>query len=238
MALINEITNLYLANISGPSFFHTFWELFSRLFAAMCPLAVLALFISMTPTLTIKERIETAKRGTFIAWIVMMITVIVGPKFLASIGITQDSFEIAGGIFLAIIGFQMLRSDDPEVEVNDKDIKHDVRRKPKHKLDIAITPLGVPLIAGPGVITVLMSHCGQPNGGIMSIFGAIMAVTFVAFGTYVMLVFVSQGCKWLTPMVLKLSFRLSGLFLVSIGVQLAMKGIKVSGIFSSASVIS
>lgn len=238
MALINGITNLYIASIGGHGFGHTFWELFSRLFAAMCPLAVIALFISMTPTLTIKERIETAKRGSFIAWIVMLSTVIVGPKVLASIGITQDSFEVAGGIFLSIIGFQMLRSDDPEVEINEKDVKHNAHGKTKHKPDIAITPLGVPLIAGPGVITVLMSHCGQPNGGLLSTLGSIIAVTLFAFVTYWMLALASKGCKWLTPMVLKLSFRLSGLFLVAIGVQLIMKGIKVSGIFASANVIA
>ena len=216
-----------------------FWGIFSRLFASMCPLAVIALFLSMTPTLTVRERINTAKRGSFIAWIVMVGVVLLGPKVLASIGISQDSFEIAGGLFLLIVGFDMLRSEDPEVDVSGEEAQQIGASKHKKKNDIAITPLGVPLIAGPGAITVLLSSGrGCAEGCWFSIGMTLAAVSCVILLIYWLLAMTAKGTKWLTPMILKLSFRLSGLFLVAIGVQLIMKGIKVSGIFAGANVIS
>ena len=239
---LSNICNISFPVVGACGIWHAFGEVFSRLFAAICPLAVIALFLSMTPSLSIRERINTARRGTLIAWFVMVGTVLIGPAVLNSIGISQDSFEIAGGLFLLVVGFGMLRSDDPDVDVSDgNDVHaHSVSGK-KHKKgvpDIAITPLGVPLIAGPGAVTVLMSHCGNIESTWSSAFGALLAVTCVSILIYWILALTAKGTKWITPIVLKLSFRLSGLFLIAIGVQLIMTGIKVSGIFPSVSVIS
>lgn len=210
---------------------------FSQLFVSICPLAVIALYLSMSSSLSIKERVETAKKGCIVAWGVLITTAIVGPKFLESIGVLMDSFKMAGGLFLLIIGFDMLRSSDPESDVSSEEAASINSSKKRKKGDIAITPLGVPLIAGPGSITVVLASRAEANG-VFDFFSCLIAISAVCVAMYWCLAITSKGTKWLTPVILKLSFRLSGLFLVAIGVQFLMDGLKASNFFQKPCVIS
>ena len=206
---------------AGHSFFvNCFWQIF----VAICPLAVIALYLSMTVEYTFKERIATAKLACWISWGVMMLTAVLGPAALKAVGIEITAFKIAGGIFLVITGFGILRSDDPEVAVSKDDIQEIAQLPKKHHKDIAIAPLAIPLIVGPSVLTIIIGNRAEERGA-ADMFSCIAAITLVAILMYWILYLTSKGAKWLTPIIMKLSFRLSGLFLVAIGVQFVMNGL-------------
>jgi multiple antibiotic resistance protein len=157
----------------------------------------------------------------------MMATALGGPKALEVVGIAVEAFNIAGGLLLIIIGFGMLRSDDPEIAVS-KDEAAEIGQLPRKKRqDIAIAPLGVPIIAGPGVLTIVLANRAEANGTANFLF-CLLAISLAIFLIYWILVLTSKGARWLTPAILKLSFRLSGLFLLAVGVQMAMNGLKAS----------
>ncbi|MDR3317627.1 MAG: MarC family protein [Puniceicoccales bacterium] len=205
---------------------------FYQIFTAICPLAVVALYLSMTPDYTEKERLKTAKNGCLIAWFAMILTVVGGPKALSIIGIAMDAFNIAGGLLLVFMGFNMLRSPDPEIAVSRNEAAEIAQLPKKKRQDIAITPFGIPLITGPGVLAIILANRGACQRTTDFIY-CLLAISLVVFLMYLILVVTLQGAKWLTPTVLKLSFRLSGLFLVVIGIQFIMNGIKESGLLSN-----
>jgi multiple antibiotic resistance protein len=187
-----------------------FVNCFFRIFVAMCPLAIVVLYLSMTPSFTLKERLAIARTSCLVAWGVMVSTALGGPKALEAIGITMEAFNIAGGLLLMLVGFSMLRSEDPEIAVS-KNEATEIAQLPKRKRqDIAIAPLGVPIIAGPGVLAVVLSNrvASQGRG---DLFFCLLAISIAIFLMYLLLVATSRGAKWLTPMILKLSFSPIGI---------------------------
>jgi multiple antibiotic resistance protein len=207
---------------NGHSFFV---NCFYQIFAAICPLAVIALYLSMTAGYTIRERLGTAKTACWIAWSVMLLTALGGPKVLEAVGIAMEAFNIAGGLLLVFVGFGMLRAEDPEVAVSQNEAEEIGHLPKKARQDIAIAPLAVPIIAGPGSLTIIIANRAASEGT-LELISCLLAISVVVFLMYVLLVLTSKGAKWLTPTILKLSFRLSGLFLVALGVQFVMNGVK------------
>ncbi|MDR2779443.1 MAG: MarC family protein [Puniceicoccales bacterium] len=195
-------------------------QYFSRLFIISCPLAIIALFVSMTAPYTLAERIRAAKVGVSVAYGTVLFFSIVGEKFFEFLGITMGAFYITGGVILAMLGVSMLNSDDMD---NDKAAsKGDTK---KNKVDISVTPLGIPIICGPACITATIALQSQAEGFVQNVVGMI-AITLVFGVLYLLLVFSAKGTKWLTPMVLKLSFKLSGLIIASLGVQMIFSGLR------------
>ncbi|MDR0740976.1 MAG: MarC family protein [Puniceicoccales bacterium] len=219
---------------SGQSFFV---NCFYQIFVAICPFAVIALYLSMTVSYTIKERVATAKMACWIAWTIMVLTALGGPKVLAAVGIAMEAFNIAGGLLLIFVGFGMLRAEDSEISVPKNEAEEISRLPKKNRQDIAISPLAIPIIAGPGSLTIIIANRAASEGKLEFI-SCLSAISLVVFLLYIILVLTSKGAKWLTPTVLKLGFRLSGLFLVALGVQFVMNGLRETGLCASPYVIA
>ncbi|MDR0417911.1 MAG: MarC family protein [Puniceicoccales bacterium] len=213
-----------------------FVNCFLQTFMAMCPFAVIAFYLSMTVSCTRRERLMTAKMACWVAWSIMVLTALGGPKILTAVGIAIEAFNIGGGLMLIVVGFNMLRAEDPEIPP--KDETDETSRLPKKMYqDIAITPLAVPLIAGPSMLTVVLANRSESQGP-MGLVLCLMAISLAIFLMYIILILSSKGVKWLTPTVLKLGCRLSGLFLVALGVQFIMSGLREMGLGASSYVIA
>jgi multiple antibiotic resistance protein len=99
------------------------------------------------------------------------------------------------------------------------------------KDDIAITPLGVPMLAGPGAISTALILLSQARGVAqhIALFGCILAV---CGASYVTLAFAAKHAGRLNPLALKLVTRLMGLLLAAVAVQFALSGLAESPLFS------
>ncbi|MDR1413498.1 MAG: MarC family protein [Puniceicoccales bacterium] len=201
-----------------------FFRYFSQLFFVISPLAIVALFISMTGPFTPKERIHTANIGTAVAYGVMLFFALTGQKMFAFLGITIGSLYIAGGIIILLIGLSMLRTEEPEETVTQEEIDAGTSTQ-KNKVDISITPFGIPIICGPGCITQVITLQSQATGLAENVAG-ICALTLVTGLIYILLIISARGAKWLTPTFLKLSYRLSGLVLAALAVQMVIAGLR------------
>ncbi|MDR1890912.1 MAG: MarC family protein [Puniceicoccales bacterium] len=198
-------------------------QYFSRLFIISCPLAIVALFVSMTAPYTLAERVRTAKVGVSVAYGTTLFFSMVGGKFFEFLGITMGSFYITGGVILAMLGVSMLNSNDMDRDDDNNAGVKEVTKK--NKADISVTPLGIPIICGPACITATIALQGEAEGFVQNIVGFV-AITLVFGVLYLMLVSSAKGTKWLTPMVLKLSFKLSGLIIAALGVQMIFSGLR------------
>src|SRR5438477_5020897 len=113
---------------------------FVMIWTTVDPISTLALFAGLTASLTAAERRGIAQRATFYAAIILVVAVVIGQIVLDAMGIRLLSLKVAGGIILFLFGLQMLFGSNGSSGSQEK--SHDV----------AVFPLAVPAIAGPGAI--------------------------------------------------------------------------------------
>lgn len=130
-------------------------QLLAGLISVVNPISAMPLYLSLTRRKTPVERRQTAVTTAFAVAVVLFISLLAGEPILRFFGIGLPAFRIAGGLLLLLMGMSMLRvSDDrsrhtPEEEAESHD-----------KSSIAVVPLAIPLLAGPGAIstTIVYAH--------------------------------------------------------------------------------
>lgn len=109
------------------------------------PLGTMPVFLTMTQGLTEKERQAVLTRATLTAFIIIMIFTFAGQFLFWFFGISTNGFRIAGGVIIFKIGFDMLQARYTPMKLKHEEIK-------AYANDISITPLGIPMLCGPGAI--------------------------------------------------------------------------------------
>ena len=191
----------------------------STLIALVNPLGIAPLFLVLTERFNPAERIIIAKKGTFTASTILIIFGLVGTYIFKFYDLTVDAFRIMGGIIFFRNGLRILevklspgRSTSKETEEN---LESD---------DIAISPIGIPIIAGPGSITAAMILSGDAHNFIdygVLIFSIIftMALTFYIFKGS------DRLSKKLGTTGFRIIQRIMGILLMVIAVQFVINGI-------------
>jgi multiple antibiotic resistance protein len=197
---------------------------FITLLVVCNPFAVIALFLSMTSSYTAKERLKISKTCCLVAFGILEFFALTGKKIFEFFGISIGSFYIAGGILIFLVGLDMLRGQDPSDDIIEDKSKESKGAAGKKK-DIAITPLGIPLIAGPCCIANTIAQQTRASN-YFEWGGGLIAVALVMGMMYLFLAMSSRGTKWLTPTVLKLGYRLSGLILAALAVEMIISGLR------------
>ena len=109
------------------------------------PLGTMPVFLTMTQGMTEKERRFIITRATLTAFIIIMVFTFAGQFLFKFFGISTNGFRIAGGVIIFKIGFDMLQARYTPMKLKDEEIK-------TYANDISITPLGIPMLCGPGAI--------------------------------------------------------------------------------------
>lgn len=188
------------------------------LLSVMNPLAVAALFMSMTVRYSKARRTRMARRGAAIALGILIFFALSGEWILRILGISIDDFRIAGGVLLFVMGFSMLRSDEPEEQLDSADLV-DIKGQP----DLSITPLAVPLIAGPGGISGTILRVGEVQSVGQRLM-LILAIGMAVLLTYLLVDGFARGSKMMGKMLSSLVYRISGLILIALAVQFILVG--------------
>jgi multiple antibiotic resistance protein len=154
---------------------------FVTLFVTIDPPGLAPLFLALTVGMTRVERAQVAVRATVTAFAVLLLFAVAGLGILSIFGITIHAFRIAGGVLLFYIAFEMIferRQDRKE--------KSAEMARADHIRNIAVFPLAIPLIAGPGAIsaTILLSvtYSDLPGRLILILIVAInLAIAWIVF---------------------------------------------------------
>lgn len=189
----------------------------ASLFAIVSPLSGVPAFLAMTPTDSPEQRCAMAKRACWTASGVLAFFALTGQAMFTFMGISLPAFQIAGGAFLFLIALELLQAED-----NAK-ITPEEQSFGEAKENIAITPLAVPLIAGPGAIstTILLRN---EAGSVTRIGVLFLAIAAVLGATYLIFKYSARGAGWLSPVLLRVSRRIMGLLLGAIAVQFILNG--------------
>ena len=198
---------------------------FSSLFAIVDPIATVPAFIAMTPTDTSEERRRMARLACLVATGVLLLFTVAGRKLFQLLGVTLPAFELAGSLLLLRIAFDMLYAKRPGAQETAEEVAAGAAKD-----DVAISPLGVPMLAGPGAISTVLILTTRAGTWVnyCVLMGAIAAVGLVSYG---ILHLAARGAAFLNPLALKLVTRLMGLVLAALAVQFAFNALSASGLF-------
>lgn len=199
------------------------------LFALVSPVSTAAMFLAMTPSNTAAERVRMARLACLVAGGVLLFFALSGETIFKTLGITVPAFQVGGGIILFTIALDLLRAQESPAKISPEE-----QREGTLKDDIAVTPLGVPLLAGPGAIStvILLNNRAVDWGQKAYLYVSIIGVLLLSFA---ILRLAATGARWLNPLVLRITNRLMGLLLAAIAVQFVFNGINAAEWFAPKS---
>jgi multiple antibiotic resistance protein len=197
----------------------------SSLFVILDPIAVVPAFIAMTPQDTPATKLRMARLACGVAAGVLMLFAAAGKLVFKVMGITLPAFQMAGSILLLRISMDMLYARRSTARSTDEEVAAGAAKD-----DIAITPLGVPMLAGPGAISTALILLNQAQGPwqVAALFAAIALACFAGYWVFWLAV---RGAHYLSPLALKLLTRLFGLLLASVAVQFIFNALEQTPFF-------
>jgi len=192
---------------------------FASLFVIVDPIGVIPIFLAMTPDNTPAERQKMAALACAFSFLILLVFALTGNVILSVFGVTFPAFEIAGGIILLLVGIDMLQARRTLVKET-----YEEQMEATGKEDIAVTPLAVPMLAGPGAITAVLLLSSQASSwferGVL-----VINILLVTALTFAILSFVALKSRHLSVIALKVMVRLMGLILTAVAVQFIINGI-------------
>lgn len=191
---------------------------FVSMFTMMGPVGVLPPFVSMTSGLSGDEARRVARRATITALCVLLVFALGGQLVFRFFNISVNSLRVVGGIILLLVGYEMLQARPSRT-------KHDEPAPEGYAEDIAITPLGIPVIAGPGAITTVIILMSEAHDLARK---AVLLVVLLGLHvlTYAMLVSAKPLLAFLGPSGNKVLVRIMGLIVMVIAVEFFFAGLK------------
>ena len=193
-----------------------------KAFIAIDPLSLLPLFVVLTSKLKLKKILELSFLVFIITSSVLTFFSIFGNKFLMFMGVSINSFQIIGGIFLLFISFEMVfekrikRKKNMANEIlDDNQIKN-----------IATFPLSIPLVAGPSAITLSVLISEDLNYNFLEFYQKIFPIILVLLLTSLIIFFSNYIYKLLNETVIKILQKVFGLILGALSVEFISNGIK------------
>lgn len=193
---------------------------FSAIFFVVDPFAVIPMFVAMTRGDAVAKKKAAAMKASLVMTVTLLIFAAAGGLIFRLFGITLGAFKIAGGILLFLLALDMMRAQRSRVRTSPEEEEEGAEKE-----DVAVIPLGIPMLAGPGAIatvTVLMSKAeGDP------VRFAIVAACILMTG---LLTFVLLRSAWVLERTLKqtglnILNRIMGLILAAVAVQFVVGGI-------------
>ena len=190
----------------------------TTLFTLINPIGIAPLLVVMTERFTKNERIKIAKKGSATALITLLLFAILGSLIFSFFGITIEAFQIMGGILFFRNGLRML-----DAKVGRSRTTPAEQEESQESDDIAISPIGIPLIAGPGAITATMLLSSQ-TPHIHSYLTLGLSILFVLAFVYIILRNGDVLMRVLGTSVMRIIQRLMGLIILVIAVQFVING--------------
>jgi len=188
---------------------------FMGFFAIMNPIANTPIFLGLVQGEERKDKRKVARIASITAFLIVTSFIIAGKYIFELFGITIPAFKVTGGILLFYVGFEMLMSKESKIHSKNNSQENN---------SVAISPLAIPILAGPGTIVTAMNHVTDASffhiGIVISIFALMIFLTYLAFSFSDLLV------RKIGANLISVIGKLMGLILAIMGTGMVMEGIK------------
>lgn len=195
-------------------------KIFIGLLAIVNPLGAVPLFISMTGDENAQQRRRTIDMVAIGVTVILLVALFMGEQLLSFFGITIDSFRVGGGILVLLMAIAMLHAKTSMVQQTDKEASESIDKE-----SVAIVPLAMPLLAGPGAISTVILAANSAR--------SVMDYLIIAL-SIVLLSGVVWGVLRLSPWIerrlgatgINIFTRIMGLILTAIAIEFIAAGMK------------
>jgi len=197
----------------------TFAAVLVSIFAIVNPVGTIPTFVALTAGYSTQERRQVITKAVLVATGVLVVFGLVGERIFDVFSITIPAFRIAGGILIFKIAFDMLHGERPRSDSNEQEITDALERQ-----SVGITPLGVPLLTGPGAITTVMILVATHTSPVDRLF-IYLAVGIVFAAAFLLLLTGERLFGFMGRSGLMVFTRIMGLILAALAVQFVVTGL-------------
>jgi multiple antibiotic resistance protein len=192
----------------------------SAVFFVVDPMGVIPVFIAMTREDPPQKRRDMARRACIAAFFILTTFAVAGTLIFKVFGVTLGAFKVAGGILLLLTSIEMLRAQKNRTRVSPEE-----ELEGAEKEDVAIFPLAIPLLAGPGSIATVTALMGRA-GRIAFAVPVVLSIAITCGAAYAMLLAAERILRILGVTGLSVMNRVIGLIIGAIAVQFIVDGLR------------
>jgi len=194
-------------------------KIFTTLLAIVNPLGVIPIFVSLTSSLAEQERKRIAHTTTIAVAVVLIVATLLGKPLLNFFGISIASFKVGGGILLLLMAISMMQARHTQSRQTPEEAE-----EAEEKASIAVVPIAMPLLAGPGAISTVIIYADESSQPLH--IGLIIVISLlVALLTWIALTVAGPVRKMLSKTGINIATRLMGLLLSAIAVEFIAGGL-------------
>lgn len=203
-----------------------FIYLLVALFSVLNPIGTIPIFVGLTQDYTMQERSKVSLTTSINVFVILLISFFIGQYVLSFFGITITALRIAGGIIITNSGFSLLNGQFSK----NKGINKKVQKEVSNRNHIALTPLAMPMLAGPGSISLLIAYYQElkSSEGYISTYEIIcssLSIIAVAVAIYIILRSAHYLAKILGSSGIVAISRIIGFLTIAIGIQYIISAI-------------
>jgi len=198
--------------------------LYGGLFAITNPVGAVPVFLSVTHDLSLRERREIATKTALTVVVTLVVFALIGQWIFRFFGSSVDAFAIAGGILLFRMAMDMLSGKLSSVKISREETE-EFDEETVTLEEVAIIPLAIPLISGPGAITTVMLYMARSEG-IGEKATVLLSIVLIGVTVWLVLCSANRIKAKLGRVGIKVMTRMMGLILTSMAVQMIINGIK------------
>ena len=199
-----------------------FFQNLLRTFVAIDPLSLIPLFVVITSNIDSKQTLKLSLMVFLISSSVLTFFLLFGNVFLAFMGISINSFQIVGGIFLLFISYEMVF----EKRMKRKKNLSDEILDDKNLNNIAVFPISIPLIVGPSALTLSVLISKNFNYTTLDFYTQFLPMILILMLTSIMIIFSTYLLKVLNETIIKILQKIFGIILGALSVEFIINGIK------------
>ncbi|HDZ9280679.1 TPA: YchE family NAAT transporter [Vibrio cholerae] len=197
-----------------------FLQFFLGLVAAVNPVGIMPVFVSLTGHMTLEEKNKTAATANIAVAIILIIALLAGQMLLDLFSISLDSFRVAGGLLLLSIAFSMMSGKLGEDKQNKQEKSEYISRE-----QIAVVPLAMPLMAGSGAISSTIVY-GSRYPNMLDTLGIILTVVAFSFCSWLLFRSAPYIVRLLGQTGINVITRIMGLILGALGIEFIANGLR------------
>ena len=201
-----------------------FWPEYTRFFTALLvildPFAAIPIFLSLSQGYTPGERNRAVTLAAITVAVVLSLSAVFGEAMLTALGTSLPSFRVGGGIVLLLMALTMLRAQPDQMRATSAEKEEAHTRE-----NIAIVPIAIPLLAGPGSISTVIIQMHRP-GAEYHLFWVIAVILILTLLLWAVLRLAVPIGRILGPIGLNIMNRLFGLILTAIAVEIMANGLR------------
>ena len=186
---------------------------FATLIVILDPMGLMPVFLGLTSKLSRTAQRKAAFQASLVSFGVILTFAFLGQQILRALHISMESLKLSGGVLLFLVAMELLTSSDMEQPDTGDDA-----------VNVALVPLGIPLLAGPGAIVAVMVSMAQAQtvGSIVGVVGAVVATHVVI---WLSVRFALGLSRFLGTGGIMLLTKISGVLLAAIATELVMGGV-------------